>query len=111
MEKSTDLTQGSFRLVRIENRACHVEGPWSLAVSRDTRLTRVYLTLSVPEFPRNALPACLASPFPLHRARPHPRPLGTDLRTAARGLGRQRHQDRCAAGRLRRRTAGRPAPG
>ena len=35
----------------------------------------------------NAVSVCLATPVPLHRARPHPRPLGTDLRAAARGLG------------------------
>ena len=37
----------------------------------------------------------------LHRPRPDPRPLRSDLRAPARRLGRQRHQDRDAAGRRR----------
>ena len=65
-----------------------------------------FLLAGVPEWPS----ARLAGPVPLHRARSHPRPLRADLRAAARGLGRQCHQDRCAAGGRGRRAAGRPAP-
>ena len=53
----------------------------------------------------------IPSPCALHRARPDPRPLGPHLRAPARRLGRQRHQDRDAAGREGRRRPGRAARG
>src|SRR3984957_19581206 len=65
--------------------------------------------VATPEF-LNAVPARLAGPFPLHCARSHPRPLLTDLRTAARGLGSQCHQDRRPDGRRRRRAPRGAAP-
>ena len=57
----------------------------------------------------DACPARVASPVPLHRARPDPCARRPDLRAATGRLGRQCHQDRCAAG-GRRRGDGRPAP-
>src|SRR5689334_13651546 len=61
------------------------------------------------ENPANASPQGLDGPFPVHRARPHPRALGADLRAPARRLGRQRHQDRNAATDRGGRGAGWPA--
>src|SRR5258708_25903082 len=56
---------------------------------------RYHSSLAYPRSSLNALSTRLASPVPLHRARSHPCPLGAHLRAAARGLGRQCHQDRC----------------
>ena len=54
---------------------------------------------SLAGYAENVLSPRLEGACALHGSRPHARARGADLRAAARGLGRQRHQDR-AAGRL-----------